>query len=303
MLHTFASSSVPDMSSDPFAELASSTEAFAREFRAFMNRNPRPAPGSPATKEALGEPFAGDWSDHPSSDIFATTYLASASCTDHLLGLADALNALFAAYTLTRGAVEATALGCYLTDHAIDARERVRRTMNYRLDAMCERVWLFSDMPGDYAAEKLYETRQRIASFARAEAWARSTVPLPLATTTPVPEPARTTVHISAQQRNSAGGVPAATGSLDFSAGIDSPVSTDSSHSSPAVASSRSRPGPPDQAAGSPHRPAPAQSHAPCAGARPAAPGSGGGRPNAAPRPSLPPCTHWQIPGPPKPPR
>jgi len=158
------------MSSDPFADLASSSEAFATEFREFMNRNPRPAPGSPAEQEAQAEPFAGDWSDHPSSDIFATTYLAATSCTDHLLGLADVLssrNALFAAYTLTRGAVEAAALGCYITDQDIDARERVRRTMNYRLEAMCERVWLFKDIHGDYAAEKLAETRQRISDFAR----------------------------------------------------------------------------------------------------------------------------------------
>ena len=158
------------MSSDPFADLASSTEAFAKEFREFMTRNPRPAPGSPAEKEARSEPFAGDWSVHPSSDIFATTYLTATSCTDHLLGLADVLrarNALFAAYTLTRGAVEAAALGCYLTHQDIDGRERVRRTMNYRLDAMCARVWLFTDMHGDYAARKLDETEKRIANVAR----------------------------------------------------------------------------------------------------------------------------------------
>jgi hypothetical protein len=158
------------MSSDPFIDLASSTEAFAKEFREFMTRNPQPAPGSPADKEAQGELLAGDWSEHPSGEIFATTYLTATSCTDHLLGLADVLrahNALFAAYTLTRGAVEAAALGCYLTDQDIDGRERVRRTMNYRLDAMCERVWLCKDMHGGYAAEKLEETKQRISDFAR----------------------------------------------------------------------------------------------------------------------------------------
>jgi hypothetical protein len=157
------------MSSDPLADLASSTEAFAKEFREFMTRNPRPASGSPADKEAQGEPFAGEWSEHPASDIFATTYLTATSCTDHLLGLADVLrkrNALFATYTLTRGAVEAAALGCYLTDRGIDGRERVRRTMNYRLEAMCARVWLFTDMHGDYAAQKLDETKQRIGDFA-----------------------------------------------------------------------------------------------------------------------------------------
>jgi hypothetical protein len=39
--------------------------------------------------------------------------------------------------------------------------------MNCRLDGMCERVWLFTHMDGDYAAEKLHETRQRIADVAR----------------------------------------------------------------------------------------------------------------------------------------
>jgi hypothetical protein len=141
--------------------LARSTEAFATGFRDFMSGNPRPTPGSPAASEAQGEPFAGDWAERPSSDIFATAYLAAASCTDHLLGLADVLrsrNALYSAYTLTRGAVEAAALGCYLTDSEIGARERVRRAMNYRLDALCERIWLFKEMHGEYAYEKLSET-------------------------------------------------------------------------------------------------------------------------------------------------
>jgi hypothetical protein len=158
------------MSSGPFADLASSTEAFATEFREFMTRNQRPAPGSPAESESQGEPFAGDWADRPSSDIFATAYLSATSCTDHLLGLTDVLrsrNALFSAYTLTRGVVEAAALGCYLTDPDIDGKERVRRTMNNRLDALCEQTWLFKDMHGEYAAEKLDETRQRISDFAR----------------------------------------------------------------------------------------------------------------------------------------
>jgi hypothetical protein len=156
---TASPSNLPDMSSDPFADLASSVEVFAKKFRDFMTRNPRPAPGSPADQEARGEPFAGDWSDHPSSDIFATTYLAA--------DVLNSRNALFAAYTLTRGAVEAAALGCYLTDQDIDGRERVRRTMNYRLDAMCERVWLFRDMPDDFAADRLAEARQWISDVAR----------------------------------------------------------------------------------------------------------------------------------------
>ena len=158
------------MSSDPFADLADTTAAFARQFREFMSRNQRPASGSPADREAQGEPYAGDWGTHPSSDVFATAYLTATSCTDHLLGLADVLssrNAVYAAYTLVRGAVEAAARGCYLTDLDIDGKERVRRTMNYRLDALCERALIFGDMHGDYAAQKLDETRQRISDFAR----------------------------------------------------------------------------------------------------------------------------------------
>ena len=61
----------------------------------------------------------------------------------------------------------------------------------------------------------------------------------PVATTMPRPEPARTTVPISTQSDRSASIVPSGTGSGFFSAGIDSPVRIDSSHSSPGLASSR----------------------------------------------------------------
>ena len=104
---------------------------------------------------------------HPSGDIFATAHLAATSCSDHLLGLADVLSALYATYTLTRGAVEAASIGCYLADRYIDGRERVRRTMNYRLAAMRERVWLFKDMHSTDSVGKPNDAKQRIADFAR----------------------------------------------------------------------------------------------------------------------------------------
>jgi hypothetical protein len=40
--------------------------------------------------------------------------------------------------------------------------------MNYQLDALCERTWLFQDMQGEYATGKLDKTRHRISDFARA---------------------------------------------------------------------------------------------------------------------------------------
>ena len=135
-----------------------------------LTRNPRPALGSPADEEAEGEPFAGDWGDHPGRDVFAAVYLVAASCTDHLLGLVDILkarNAVFAAYAVTRAAVEAAALGCYLTEPDIGSRERLRRTMNYRLHGFSERAWLFEDLNGEYAAEQFAHNRRRMSDFAR----------------------------------------------------------------------------------------------------------------------------------------
>jgi hypothetical protein len=157
------------MSSDPIADLAGCTAAFVMEFRDTLTRNPRPALGSPADKEAEGEPFAGDWGDRPGSDIFAAVYLIAGSCTDHLLGLADILkarNAVFAAYTVTRAAVEAAALGCHLTEPDIGSRERLRRAVNYRLHGFSERAWLFEDLEGPYASEQLAQTRRRMSDFA-----------------------------------------------------------------------------------------------------------------------------------------
>jgi hypothetical protein len=147
------------MSSDPFADLARSLTDFARTFRDVITAYPLPASGSPAEREADGEPFAGDWAEYPSRDIFATTCLAVTSCTDHLLAIASVLSArisVFAAYTLTRAAADAAAIGCYLTDKEIDGRERLRRTMNYRLSSLCEQVWM-------QAAQK----EERVADFAR----------------------------------------------------------------------------------------------------------------------------------------
>jgi hypothetical protein len=158
------------MSSDPFADLACSLTAFADAFRDLLTCNPRPARGSPADREADGEPFAGDWGDYPSRDIFATTYLAATSCTDHLLAIAsvlDARNAVFASYTLMRAAIEAAAIGCYLTDRDIDGRERLRRNMNYRLDGLCEQIWMVKAFSSDEATQKIARNQARISDFAR----------------------------------------------------------------------------------------------------------------------------------------
>ncbi len=72
------------MSSDAFADLGRSLSQFAEGLRSLVDVNKRPAAGSPADKEASGEPYAGDWGGHPSRDVFATVLMTSWSCTDHL---------------------------------------------------------------------------------------------------------------------------------------------------------------------------------------------------------------------------
>src|SRR5712691_11019728 len=72
------------MSSDAFADLGRSLSRFAEDLRRLMDANQRPAAGSPADKEADGEPHAGDWGLHPSSAVFPTVLLITWSCTDHL---------------------------------------------------------------------------------------------------------------------------------------------------------------------------------------------------------------------------
>ena len=61
----------------------------------------------------------------------------------------------------------------------------------------------------------------------------------PVWTTTPTPLPARTTVPMKAHDGSSSGDSGFVTGSTFFSAGADSPVRTDSSHSSPSASSRR----------------------------------------------------------------
>jgi hypothetical protein len=129
------------VSSNAFADLAHGVDLTAVSLRDLLNENKIPAPGSPADKEADGEPLAGEWGAHPARDIFATIMLASWSCADHLRGLAAVLQAqcsIAALYTLARGAAEASVLPCYLTEFGIDPLERVRRNMNCNLDGICQ---------------------------------------------------------------------------------------------------------------------------------------------------------------------
>ena len=145
------------MSSDAFADLGRSLSQFAEGLRRLVDVNQRPAAGSPADKEADGEPHAGDWGLHPSGAVFATVLLTTWSCTDHLSVAGTVLEyhrGISSLYTLTRGAAESAAIVCYLTEPGIGSLERVRRNLNYDLQAMHEDLNMLRTIAGQEAIDK-----------------------------------------------------------------------------------------------------------------------------------------------------
>lgn len=97
----------------------------------------RPLPGSPAAHENEDESLHGDWGQTPALDANNLGRLLCISASDHLLSLADALDSpdtgAFVSFTIGRGVLEAAGRAWYLTDPAVDLRERVRRYMNEKL--------------------------------------------------------------------------------------------------------------------------------------------------------------------------
>jgi hypothetical protein len=129
------------MSSDAFADLGGTAGVVADGLIRMVDVNKRPAAGSPCDKESDGEPFAGEWSAHPARDLVATLRMECWSCADHLRvagGVLAGHRGIASLYTLTRGATEAGAIACYLSDPGIDPLERVRRLMNHNLAALHE---------------------------------------------------------------------------------------------------------------------------------------------------------------------
>jgi len=129
------------MSSDPIADLGRTLGQLAGDLAELFRTNDRPRPGTPAGREADGEPFAGDWGAQPAREVLATVALASASCADYLTVIAETLRArsgMYSPYALSRSALEAAAQGCYLTEPGVEPLERLRRHMNLDLQALHE---------------------------------------------------------------------------------------------------------------------------------------------------------------------
>lgn len=159
------------MSSDAFADLGGTLGTVADGLTRLVDVNKRPAAGSPWGKESDGEPFAGEWSAHPARDLVATLLMECWSCADHLRVAGKVLaghQGAASLYTLTRGAAEAGAIACYLSDPGIDPLERVRRLMNHNLGALHEDLNMLGRFGGEDVAAKTARHRSQEAAIARA---------------------------------------------------------------------------------------------------------------------------------------
>jgi hypothetical protein len=98
-----------------------------------------PAAGSPAAREIDG---AGRLEDAV-KDTLSIAAIVLGGAQDHLVGLAcllDAESSVYAPRTVARGLLEGAARAWWLLDPAIDARERVARTLTERLYSLLERA-------------------------------------------------------------------------------------------------------------------------------------------------------------------
>lgn len=156
------------MSSDAFVDLGRRLGDFAQALRNLLNSNQLPMPGSISDKEAHGEPYAGEWSAHPSRDIFATIVLTSWSCSDHLAGTAILLEAkrcIPSLYTLARASAEAAVIACYLSEVNIDPLERIRRNMNCNLDGLCQDLNMLGRFNSSDAKARVTEHKTKVSEY------------------------------------------------------------------------------------------------------------------------------------------
>ena len=136
-----------------FAELANCLDALHDDLRSLIHEKRNYVPGSPAAVDCEGEPFAAEWGKVPAQSAIGHALLCTNSCLDHLAAAAVLIRShrvSTSLYTVMRGASEAAAIASYVLDPAIDARERLRRSMNCRLDGLCEQIAMvepFADKP------------------------------------------------------------------------------------------------------------------------------------------------------------
>jgi hypothetical protein len=133
----------------------------------------RPLPGSPAARENEDESLHGEWGQTPALDANNLGRLLCISASDHVLSLADALESpitgAFVSFTIGRGVLEAAGRAWYLTDPAIDLRERARRYMNEKLWSINESRRFLNGLQSDTG--KLDEVEDAIRRTAETKSY------------------------------------------------------------------------------------------------------------------------------------
>lgn len=111
---------------------------------------------SPAAASCKVEPHAGLWRDRPQREAALTPMYLMLHATDHIRGLAAALDepdVVMAMLSLVRPALESVATGYYLLEPGTGLVERLRRAINVHLAAEVEALRLMAaDERGERSA-------------------------------------------------------------------------------------------------------------------------------------------------------
>ncbi|MGW5658366.1 hypothetical protein [Streptomyces humi] len=162
------------MTTDAWHVLSDSLQILHEEFdNTYARHHGRALPGSPAALELQDDDLAGEWGARPVQDAHLAAITPTSAVMDHL----DALGVLFtspsglmASHTVARSALDIATKPWFLLEPGVDARERVRRYMNYRLQSLKEQSLMVGNdqSPGAEAARQhVRERTERILRAAR----------------------------------------------------------------------------------------------------------------------------------------
>lgn len=166
----------------PVTEPTTAFDVLARHLREVVhaleaakgNRDGHPLPDSPAALENEDASLHGEWGQTPTRGANNLGRLLCISASDHMLSLADSLESTitgaFVSFTTGRGVLEAAGRAWYLTDPAVDLRERVRRYMNEKLWSINESRRFLAGLQSD--SDKLDEIEGAIRRTAESKGYA-----------------------------------------------------------------------------------------------------------------------------------
>ncbi len=120
---------------------------------------------SAAAASCKVEPYAGLWRDRPQREAALTPMYLMLHATDHLRGLAAALDepdVVMAMLSLVRPALESIATGYYLIEPGTDSVERMRRAINVHLAADVEALRLMPANERESRSERWLKARHSL---------------------------------------------------------------------------------------------------------------------------------------------